>query len=82
MFLRQTFVLSEDERILYIFLLLRKHGIISRENAKKIYYFVFFLSFYFLNYENMVTHLQETWKTQSKVTYSSTIYYNSKRTYY
>ena len=24
----------------------------------------------------MITHLQETWKIQSKVTYSSTIYYN------
>ena len=24
----------------------------------------------------MITHLQETWKTQIKVTYSSTIYYN------
>ena len=29
--------------------------------------------FCFLNYENMITHLQETWKIQSKVTYSSTI---------
>ena len=29
-----------------------------------------------LNYENMITHLQETWKIQNKVTYSSTIYYN------
>ena len=34
---------------------------------------IFFL-FYFLNYENMVTHLQETWKIQNKVTHSSTIY--------
>ena len=29
--------------------------------------------FYFLNYETMITHLQE--KMQNKVTYSSTIYY-------
>ena len=29
--------------------------------------------FYFLNYENMITHLQEFWKIQNKVTYSSTI---------
>ena len=27
----------------------------------------------FLNYENMITHLQETWKIQNKITYSSTI---------
>ena len=30
--------------------------------------------FYFLNYENMIIHLQETWKIQNKVTYSATIY--------
>jgi len=30
----------------------------------------------FLNYEKMITHLQETWKIQNKVTYSSTVYYN------
>ena len=30
----------------------------------------------FLNYESMTTHLQEAWKIQNKVTYSSTIYYN------
>ena len=29
----------------------------------------------FLNYENMITHLQETLEIQNKVTYSSTIYY-------
>ena len=28
-------------------------------------------SFYFLNYESMITQLQETWKIQNKVTYSS-----------
>ena len=33
-----------------------------------------FSLFYFLNYENMITHLQETWKIQNKVTHSSTIY--------
>ena len=27
-------------------------------------------------YENMIAHLQETWKIQNKITYSSTIYYN------
>ena len=32
--------------------------------------------YYFLNYESMLTHLQETWKIQKKVTYSSTKYYN------
>ena len=35
--------------------------------------FFFFLS-YILNYENMTVQLQETWKIQNKVTYSSTIY--------
>ena len=34
-----------------------------------------FNSFYFFNYEN-ITHLQETWKIQNKVTYSGIIYYN------
>ena len=34
----------------------------------------FFFLFYFLNYENMITHLQETWKIQNKVTHSSMIY--------
>ena len=36
--------------------------------------------FYFLSYESMITftsyHLQEIWKIQNKVTYSSIIYYN------
>ena len=35
----------------------------------------FYLSI-FSNYENMITHLQETWKILNKVTYSPTIYYN------
>ena len=35
------------------------------------------LSFYFLNYESMITLLEETWKMQNKVTYSLTIYYNN-----
>ena len=33
----------------------------------------FFLLFYFLNYESMITHLHKTGKIQNKVTYSSTI---------
>ena len=37
--------------------------------------FIFVVVFNFLNYESMITHLQETWKIQ-KVTYSSTMYYN------
>ena len=28
---------------------------------------------FFFNYENMITHLQETWKTQNKVTCCSTL---------
>ena len=36
----------------------------------------FLFPFYFLNYENMTTHLQDTWKIQKKVTYSPTMYYN------
>ena len=39
-------------------------------------YFLFLNILYFLNYESMITHLQETWKIHNKVTYSSTIYYN------
>ena len=35
---------------------------------------IFFL-LSFLNYESMITQLQEIWKIQNKVTYSSTIYY-------
>ena len=35
-----------------------------------------FSLFHFLNYESMITHLQETWKVQNKVTYSPTIYCN------
>ena len=35
------------------------------------YYSFFLLSF--LNYENMITHLQETWKSQNKVTYLTAI---------
>ena len=31
---------------------------------------------YFSNYENIITHLQQTWKIQNKVTHGSTIYYN------
>ena len=31
---------------------------------------------YLLNYKSIITHLQETWKIQNKVTYSSTRYYN------
>ena len=30
----------------------------------------------FFNYENMITHSQETWKIQNKLTYSFTVYYN------
>ena len=40
---------------------------------KKIF---FLILFYFLNYRSMITHLQETWKTQNKITYGYTIYYN------
>ena len=32
-----------------------------------------FAFFYFLNYESMITQLQETWKIQNKVKYSSTV---------
>ena len=40
----------------------------------KFVHFIFYL--YLLNYENMITHLQETWKKQNKVTHSSMMYYN------
>ena len=39
-------------------------------------HFLFKYMFCFLNYESMITHLQETWAIQNKVTYSSTIYWN------
>ena len=44
-----------------------------------LFFIEFFLFlFYFLNYETAITHLQvqETWKIQNKVIYSSPIYYN------
>ena len=37
---------------------------------------IFLFLFYFLNYESMITHFQETWKIRNKVTYSSTTCYN------
>ena len=47
-------------------------------NLRKISIMHMFLSlfFYFSNDKNMITHLQETWKIQNKVTCSSTMYYN------
>lgn len=36
-------------------------------NTQKVFNGFFFNLFYFLNYENMITRLQETWKTQYKV---------------
>ena len=43
-------------------------------HKQDIFFFAYF--FIFLNYENMIAHLQETWKiwqTWNKVTYSSTM---------
>ena len=37
---------------------------------------LFFPLFYFLNYESMTTRLQEIWKMQNRVIYSSTVYYS------
>ena len=37
---------------------------------------LFLFLFYLLNYKSIITHLQETWKIQSKVTYSSTMCVN------
>ena len=39
-------------------------------------HFIFILISIFSNYGCMITHLQETWKIQNKVTYSFTKYYN------
>ena len=36
----------------------------------------FLFPFHCSDYESMLTHLQETWEIQNKVTYSSTVYYN------
>ena len=33
--------------------------------------FSFSFFFYFLNYESVITHMQETWEIQNEVTYSS-----------
>ena len=41
-----------------------------------LFMYPFLFPFYFLNYKSTITHLQEPWKIQNKVTYSSTIYYN------
>ena len=37
---------------------------------------LFFFMFCFLNYDNMITHLQATWKIQNKVTCNFTMCYN------
>ena len=44
------------------------------QDQRKIYFFFFFL-FYVLNYESMITQLQESWRVQNKVTYSSTMWW-------
>ena len=51
----------------------RKYTIRGNRNRN-----LFSFLFYFLNYDSMITHLQETWKIQNKITYigSSTVYYN------
>ena len=36
-------------------------------NVLWVHVFCFFLLFYFLNYQSMITHLQETWKIQNKL---------------
>ena len=49
----------------------------NRVEATTSYYLKFFSNvFNFLNYESMIIHLQETWKLQNKITYSSTVYCN------
>ena len=47
-------------------------GDFSSQGCTSLHFFLFL----FFNYESMITHLQETWKIQNKVTYSYTIYYN------
>ena len=38
------------------------------ESGNVVFYFIkLFFHFYSLNYESMITHLQETWKIQNKV---------------
>ena len=46
------------------------------EEEKATHSNILFFIFIFLDYESMITYLQEVWKIQNKVTYSSTIYYN------
>ena len=38
-------------------------------NHKCVFFFFPLFLFLFFNYENMITHLQETWKIQNKVTF-------------
>ena len=45
------------------------------QNINCVITMVCFLILVILNYESMITHLQETWKTQNKVACSSTINY-------
>ena len=51
--------------------------ILKAEIWSRSLYFLFLAFFFiFLNSENMLTHLQETWKLQNRVTYRFTIYYH------
>ena len=49
---------------------------VNSSHTQTRYFFFFAYFFIFLNYENMIAHLQETWKilqTWNKVTYSYTM---------
>ena len=39
-------------------------------------FFKIYFNFYPFHYESMITHLQEAWKIQNKVTYSFAVYYS------
>ena len=52
----------------------RFHSFLLVDNIPLYIYPTFsFINFYILNYESMITYLQQTWKIQNKVTCSSTI---------
>ena len=62
---RGTHLWSQRRPVLLEHLLCAGHHFLS--------FFFFSFLFSFSNYKSMTVHLQETWKIQNKVTYSSTI---------
>ena len=53
---------------------LSKTWFLGNHVSKEFLFFFSSFSFHFLICESIITHLQETWKIQNKITYSSTIF--------